>query len=472
MKKIKYIFWLLVTFVVFTSTILSTKNQSKLFELPPVNDSLVLNLPSEPYDYRDIHFPDHVLNFLSNWGSDTSSLTTLTNEGATLGRVLFYDVRLSGDNTLSCGSCHKQEFSFADNVALSDGIAGQFTNRNSSHLNDLVWQSGQLFFWDMRSFSLEDAVIQPILATNELGKNMPNLIAKLENTTFYPQLFEEAFGSPEITEDAIASALAQFIRSMTTFNSRFDQEFENEFSDFTASEMNGSILFSNNCEMCHFSPHFGAGSGFGDIFMMGTNGLDSVYTDLGAGEWMGDPFFNGIFKGPTLKNIEVTGPYMHDGRFETLAEVIDFYSEGVQPNENSMFTWMFGEDFIGYQFSDSEKEDLEAFLNTLTDNDFLTNEKWSNPWSSTVAVDPTPESDLFEIKVYPNPVGDFFNIEIKNPGFNEFNIELYNTKGQLIKSGTTSETEFFIKRENLPAGVYQLKVSDEINSQTKNILFK
>jgi cytochrome c peroxidase len=471
MKRIYYTFWLAVLFVALTSTIYSTKNQSKLFEFPPENDSLVLNLPSEPYDYRDIHFPDHVLNFLSNWGADTSTLNTLTNEGATLGRVLFYDVRLSGDNTLSCGSCHKQEFSFADNVALSDGIAGQFTNRNSSQLNDFVWQSGQLFFWDMRSFSLENAVIQPILATNELGKNMPNLIAKLENTTFYPELFEQAFGSPEITEDAIASALSQFIRSMTTFNSRFDQEFESGFSDFTASEMNGFTLFSNNCEMCHFSPHFGAGTGFGDIFMMGTNGLDSIFTDLGVGEWTGDPFFNGVFKGPTLKNIAVTAPYMHDGRFETLSDVIDFYSEGIQPSENSMFNWMFGEDFPGFEFSDSEKEDLEAFLNTLTDNDFLTHEKWSNPWSSTVAVDPMPKRDLFEINVFPNPVGDFFNIEFKNPDFKEFNIELYNSTGQLIKSAITNGTDFIIKRENLPSGVYKLKVSDQINSQTKNILF-
>ncbi len=470
MKRIYYTFWLSLLFVALTSAIYSTKNETKLFDLPPINDSLFLNLPSEPYNYQDLNFPEHVLNFISGWGADTSSLATLTNEGATLGRALFYDVRLSGDNTLSCGSCHKQEFSFADNVALSDGIDGQFTNRNSSQLNDLGWQLGHSFFWDMRSSNLEDAVLQPILATNELGKNIPNLIAKLENSIYYPQLFEDAFGSPEITEDAIASALAQFIRSMTTFNSRFDQETETGFNGFSESEMNGFQLFSSSCEICHFSPHFGSGGGMD--FFIGTNGLDAVYTDLGAGEWMGDPFFNGVFKGPTLKNIAVTGPFMHDGRFETLSEVIDFYSEGIQFNENSMFSWMFGETFTGFQFSDEEKEDLESFLNTLTDNDFLTHEKWSNPWAATVSIDPLHESDLFEIKVFPNPVGDFFNIEIENPEFKKLNIELYNVNGQIIKSAITNGTEIKIERDALPSGVYKLLISDGVNSQTKKVLFK
>ena len=152
MKKIKYSFCLLLSFLVLSSMIYTTKKDTKLFELPPFNDSLTLNLPDEPFNYEDINFPDHVLDFIGGWGADTSTLSSLTNEGATLGRALFYDVRLSGDNTLSCGSCHKQEFSFADNVALSDGIAGQFTNRNSTHLNDLLWQSGSFHFWDMRSF--------------------------------------------------------------------------------------------------------------------------------------------------------------------------------------------------------------------------------------------------------------------------------------------------------------------------------
>lgn len=473
MKRIYYTFWLAALLLVLTSSIYSTSKESKAFELPPTNDTMILDLPDELLNYRDIDFPDHVLDFISGWGADTSSLSTMTDEGATLGRALFYDVKLSGDNTLSCGSCHKQEFSFADDVALSDGIDGQFTNRNSSQLNDLAWQFGPSFFWDMRAFSLEEAVVQPILATNELGKTIPNLIAKLENTAYYPPLFEAAFGASEITEEGIASALAQFINSMTTFNSRFDQEFGNELAGFTESEINGFLLFNTNCEMCHFSPHFGAGAtGFLDIFMGGTNGLDSVITDLGAGEWMGDPFFNGVFKGPSLKNIAVTAPFMHDGRFETLADVIDFYSEGVQFNENSMFNWMFGESFTGYNFTPTEKADLEAFLNTLTDETFFTNEKWSNPWTPAVNNTQNPSPSPFEVKVFPNPAGDFFNIKIDNLKFTAINFALFNALGQKIRTLKITDAEFVIERDGLPAGVYTLILSKDTESRTKKIIFK
>lgn len=471
MKKIFYTTFLLILLVVLTSSIFTIDNKSKFFELPPINDSLILELPDVPFNYEDIAFPNHVSDFIMGWGADTSSLASMTNEGATLGRVLFYDVRLSGDNTLSCASCHKQEFSFADNVSLSNGIDGQFTNRNSSHLNDLGWQFGHSFFWDMRSFTLEDAVVQPILATNELGKNIPNLIAKLENAPYYAELFGAAFGSAEITEERIASALAQFINSMTTFNSKFDLGVANNFTEFSDSELNGLQLFNANCEFCHFGPHFGVGGGaiFG---FMGTNGLDSVFADLGAGEWMEDPFFNGVFKGPTLKNIAVTAPFMHDGRFETLEEVIGFYSEGVQFNENSMFNWMFGESFTGYQFSDAEKEDLVAFLETLTDESFLSNEKWSNPWSSIVSTNPEIDLDVFNLKIYPNPAENILNISFENPNLNTIKLKLYDINGRLVKSITTNSSTAIIEREMLPSGVYKLTVSDKSDSQSEKVLFK
>ena len=469
MKKIYNIFTLMVLFVALTSTIFSPKKDNKQFDLPPFTDSLELNLPEIPFNYSDIDFPVHVEQFIGLWGSDTSSLTSMTDEGATLGRVLFYDVRLSGDNTLSCGSCHKQELSFADNKPLSDGIDGQFTFRNSMHLNDLLWQSGMSFFWDSRSPTLEDAVIQPILATNELGKNIPNLLAKLENTEFYPQLFDDAFGSSDITEERIASALAQFIRSMTTFNSRFDQSYDNLLADFSQSEFEGFLLFENACQNCHFPPHFGSGSNL--TLFNGTNGLDSVFTDLGMGGWMGS-FFDGVFRVPSLKNIAVTAPYMHDGRFETLADVINFYSEEVQFNENSGFNWMFGESFDGFHFSDEEKQNLEAFLLTLTDESFLTDEKWSNPWSPIVSTTSYITESGFKVQAYPNPVEDFINVEFPNPSFSEINIQLYNISGQLVKSYKTQGDQFNIKRGKLPAGIYKLVVNNGPESQTKKILLK
>ena len=469
MKKMYFSFGMIALLVILSSSIYAPVKTSTIAEdfLPPT-DSLELDLPDELYDYK-IQFPEHILESFGLWGVDTTQASLITNQGATLGRVLFYDVRLSGDNSLSCASCHKQSLSFADDVALSDGIDGQFTTRNSLQLNDLAWQSSFGFFWDMRSFNLSEAVIQPILASHELGKNIPTLIGKLENSEYYPGLFEAAFGSPEITQEGIASALAQFIASMTTFNSKYDQEVATQAGNFTQSEINGLLLFQQNCEVCHFAPHFGA-SGFGDIFFaFGNNGLDSVFTDLGAGENWG-PEYEGVFKGPSLRNIALTAPFMHDGRFETLEEVMDFYSEEVRPNPTSGFNWIFGDTFTGYQFTDTEKEDIIAFMNTLTDEDFITNDKWSNPWSSTVGIQPLPELD--GVQVYPNPVNDQFQVEITSDIHKTYTLKLYDVKGQLIQNIQTTDENTQLGRGNRPPGVYQLLVSDGNLSKTIKLIFK
>jgi cytochrome c peroxidase len=464
MKKIVYTLFLFGLLVLFTSAISSFKNTTLV--LPPGDSELVL--PDQTYDYS-IDLPSHIIDFLFAWGgNDTSFVNTVTDDGATLGRVLFYDNRLSGDNSLSCGSCHQQALSFSDNVPLSDGIGDNLTTRNSMPLNDLGWQLGFSFFWDFRSNSLEDAVLQPILAAHELGKNMPNLIAKLEAAEEYSPLFEAAFGNSEINEAKIANALAQFITSMNSFESKYDEQFVQGFPEFTESELNGMNLFEMNCAFCHITPHFGSTSPF-DFFMTGNNGLDSVFTDLGMGDWVGDPFFFGLFKSPTLRNVEVTGPYMHDGRFETLEDVVDFYSEGIQNNENSFFNWSMGESFTGFEFSAQEKSDLVKFLKTLTDTNLLTNDKWSDPWVTILINNPLA---LKGINVYPNPVADVVVVEIDNPTGELYDISIYNITGKLINSFQSSSNILEIPRGNSPTGVYELVASKGQQQKTFKLVYR
>ncbi|MFT5166876.1 MAG: cytochrome c peroxidase [Saprospiraceae bacterium] len=464
MKKIVYPLFLLSLVVLFTSAISSFKNTTLV--LPPGDDVLVL--PDQTYDYS-IDLPVHVVDFLLGWsGNDTSFVNTVTDDGATLGRVLFYDDRLSGDNSLSCGSCHQQALSFADNVPLSDGIGDNLTTRNSMNLNDLGWQLGFGFFWDFRSNGLEDAVLQPILAAHELGKNMPNLIAKLEAAAEYVPLFEAAYGNSEINEAKIANALAQFITSMTSFESKYDKQVSQGFTGFTASELSGMNLFELSCAFCHVTPHFGSTSPF-DFFVMGNNGLDSVFTDLGMGEWFNEPSVFGFFKSPSLRNVAVSGPYMHDGRFETLEDVVDFYSEGIQSNENSSFNWMMGESFTGFEFSDQEKTDLVNFLKTLTDTNLLTNEKWSDPW---VAVLGNNEFVLKGIKVYPNPVADLVVVEIDNPNDEIYNISIFDITGKLINFLQSSNDVLEIPRGNSPTGVYELVASKGQQQTTFKLVYR
>ena len=239
-------------------------------------------------------------------------------------------------------------------------------------------------------------------------------------------------------------------------------------ANLSESELNGFHLFEENCGFCHITPHFGTSDPL-MFFMPGTNGLDSVYTDLGFGEWMGDPFFNGVFKSPSLRNIQVTAPYMHDGRFETLEEVIDFYSEGVQFNENSAFNWMFGEDFTGYEFEDHQKIDLVNFLKTLTDHTLLTDEKWSNPWKSALSSGPEP---LEGVDVYPNPVEDVVMVEIDNPGGAIYHISIYDINGKVINTFKTSDNLLEVPRGNTPSGVYELIAVSGEQQKTFKLIYR
>lgn len=325
------------------------------------------DLPATPYNYSDIDLPIHLAFIINNIPADN----LITDEGATLGRVLFYDKRLSGNNTTSCASCHLQSLSFADVGATSVGFAGARTTRNSMGLaNNRYFQSGD-YFWDNRVDSLEELVLLPITDHIEMGSDMPSLLTELSAESYYQDLFDDVFGSAEITEERISLALSQFVRSMVSYQSKYDIEFSNGFAGFTASEERGRRLFQieAQCGICH-------NTDAQILLSPRNNGLDLIYRDNGVGTITGSQYDMGLFKPPSLRNIELSAPYMHDGRFDTLEDVIDHYSTGVQNHPNL-------DAFIppnGFNFSNTQKTDLLNFLLTLTDDTFTTDPKFSDPF--------------------------------------------------------------------------------------------
>ena len=311
----------------------------------------------------------------------------VTVEGVQLGRMLFYDTILSGDNTMACATCHKQEFAFATNLPIEIGIDGIAGTRNSMPLFNLAYGLNPTFTWDGSKSSLEQQSIEPILNPIELHETIPNLIEKLEAHADYPLLFKKAFNS-EITEDKVAKAIAQFIRTMVSANSKFDKATTNGSGVFfTAQELAGRDLFNLEtgsvgeveCLHCHGGKLF-------TEFTFKNNGLDeatsvSDFLDPGLGGFTGNNEDYGRFKVPSLRNIALTAPYMHDGRFATLDEVLDHYSTGILPSPT--LDPVIGSEYTtgeNINLTEQQKAELIAFLNTLTDSTFINNPEFSSPF--------------------------------------------------------------------------------------------
>ncbi len=358
-----------------------------------------INLPDEPYNYSDITIPTHLstnvlFGPLQNAATDndnTPATNPTTNDGATLGRVLFYDKNLSANQTVACASCHKQENGFSDSNVLSIGFEGGLTRRHSMGLTNAVWYDRGRFFWDERAATLEEQVLDPFQDPVEMGMTLEGIVSAVESQDFYPVLFEKAFGSTEVNADRISKALAQFIRSMVSVNSKYDIGRAGvniptaSFSNFTDSENNGKALFFRpksvgglSCVGCHSTEAFinpDAGTT--------NNGLDlDTSDDEGVFEAIPNPAFQGTFKVPSLKNIELTAPYMHDGRFATLEEVVEHYNSGVKdhPNLNSSLK----DNGVPQQLNltEQEKTDVVNFLKTLTDETMVNDVKFSDPFIS------------------------------------------------------------------------------------------
>lgn len=426
---------------------------SKSFVMTLVGEVPIL--PKTPFDYANIPLPDHLFATDEEIGYgrgrlDTTAFDDITDHGATLGRVLFYDKKLSAIEDISCGSCHHQELSFTENKPFSEGV-NTLTKRNSMHLNDLAWTNNEEFAWHMKETTLHNMIILPLTDENEIGANIDDVKIKLDATEYYPELFANAFGDSEITEDRIVDALVQFIESMTTFESKFDQGVKNDFINFNNKEKNGLELFAFNCATCHVQglhnfPGVIIDNGNFDILFpfIFTNGLPIIGDDIGAGEWNEE--YSNLFKIPSLRNSELTGPYMHDGRFTTLEEVIDHYSEGAVSNNWSIFV-----PAGGFGFSDVEKVSLVEFLKTLTDDTFITNPKWSNPFS-----DPnlTNELPLESVALYPNPMVDKAVIKFSNPKNKIVSVNVLTQDGRLVKHDRITDNQYELNKSEFHQGIY------------------
>lgn len=342
-----------------------------------------LNLPASAFNYANITLPAYFLNNDLRDEDNTPNNNPITDAGATLGRVLFYDTKLSANNTISCASCHDQAKGFSDSNILSIGFEGGLTGRNSMGLSNAKFYNNGSFFWDERAATLEDQVLMPIQDAVEMGLTLDELVNKVGAEEYYTILFTRAFGDGTVTSDRISLALAQFIRSMVSYQSKFDQGLaqvnnpQNNFPNFTASENLGKNLFFSNrtrCSDCHDTNAF-----VGDRAR--NNGLDAVLTDLGVAGVTGNNGDRGEFKVGSLRNIELTAPYMHDGRFATLGDVIDHYDNGVQNSQDLDNRLRVGGGQVRrLNLNPTERQALIDFLLTLTDSNFTTDEKYSNPF--------------------------------------------------------------------------------------------
>lgn len=355
----KYLLAIFITLLFF----LSCKKDKVGYDPTPY----ILDIPS--------HFPDMII----------PEDNPMTVEGVELGRKLFYETKLSGDNTISCGECHSPQSAFSDPNQFSTGIDGIQGNRNSMALINLGWNTS--FFWDGRAKTLEDQVLQPVTNPIEMHETWPNAIAKLQQSLEYKNMFFKAFGEEGIDSIKASKALAQFLRTMISGSSKFDvmYKYENNLSlsgneqsiyaTITPAEWAGYDLFKSDndadCFHCHNGPLM-------QVNKFSNNGLDATFTDNGRGDVTGNPNDNGKFKVPTLRNIAYSAPYMHDGRFSTLDDVINHYSHGVvtSPTIDPLMELVFQG---GVQLDASQKDLIKQFLLTMSDESFINNPDFREP---------------------------------------------------------------------------------------------
>ena len=343
-----------------------------------------LRLPAITADYTPTLPPHYLAPPVQNQDNTPAGNPT-TDLGATLGRVLFYDKRLSTNGTVSCSSCHQQQNGFSDPRRFSVGFNGGLTGRNSMGLANARYYPNGRFFWDERAATLEAQVLQPIQNSVEMGMTLPALVARLGAEPFYTNLFASVFGTPEVNTNRISRALAQFIRSMVSTGSKYDAGVAVGFTNFTAQELLGRQVFlgqvgNATCAACHGTDaHTAPG--------LNNNGLEFPYVDAGAGAITGRPQDNGRFKVPSLRNIALTAPYMHDGRFATLEEVVEFYATGVVANPN-LPPPLLAPPAPGQppsprrlNLTAAQKAALVAFMRTLTDTNLATSGRFTDPFN-------------------------------------------------------------------------------------------
>lgn len=355
----KYLF---VSFLVI-AVILSCKKDKVEYEPTPYE----LQIPS--------HFPDMII----------PEDNPMTVEGVELGRKLFYEVKLSGDNTMACATCHAPSSAFSDPNQYSEGIDGIQGTRNSMALINLGWDD--FFFWDGRSATLEEQILLPVEDPIEMHDTWQNVVSKLSASQAYKNGFFKAFGSPGVDKERAAKAIAQFLRTMISGSSKYDVMYKHEYqlpmsaeeqaiyASISLEAKAGYDLFKSlngaDCFHCHNGPLM-------QVKKFSNNGLDATFTDLGRGGVTGNANDMGKFKVPTLRNIAYSAPYMHDGRFETLDEVINHYSFGVtmSPTIDPLIEYA-SQGGVGLDVT--ERDYLKQFLLTLSDEEFINNPDFQDP---------------------------------------------------------------------------------------------
>lgn len=297
----------------------------------------------------------------------------LSEEGVVLGKKLFFDPKLSANGQVSCATCHSPDLAFTDGVALANhGVSGKELHRSSPPLFNLAWQSEGLF-WDGGAHDLESLTFGPLTHPDEMGADLDEIVTYLENEPEYKEHFELVFAEEQIQSAHVSRAISQYVRSLISQDSKYDRWKRNEvvFNDL---ELKGYQLYQKNCSNCHREGLFSDG-------LFHNNGLDQTYPDppelegLYQGRYRitSIPEDLGAYKTPSLRNIDLTAPYMHDGRFQNLDEVLDHYQNGIQINET-----LAPELAEGIPLNSPQREALKAFLHTLTDSLFLQKHQSTN----------------------------------------------------------------------------------------------
>lgn len=339
---------------------------------PPVEAPIEQDLTPYALDIGDFPEPDI---------ADDNELTLAKVQ---LGRMLFYENKLSLDGSMSCSSCHEQANAFTDTTRFSLGVDNLPGNRQAMAIFNMAWNTNE-FFWDGRSHLLRDQALLPIQDPLELKESLDNVVQKLSGEQDYKDQFMRAFGSEEINSVKIALALEQFMNSIVSVESKYDRYLRGEISLSNSEERGRELFFAEfnpffpqvsgaDCQHCHSGKNFE-----NDEYM--NNGLDAEadFTDLGRFEVTGDPADRAKFKVPSLRNIELTPPYMHDGRFATLEEVVEHYDSGLHGSPTLDIT-LENTRPTGLMLSEQDKTDLVAFLKTFTDEQLMTDPRYSSPF--------------------------------------------------------------------------------------------
>ncbi len=417
------------------------------------------------FDYEQLPFPNY-LRF-----DNTPANNPITNEGATLGRVLFYDKALSLNHTVSCASCHQQVFAFGDTARFSIGFDGERTRKHSMRLINMRYAEDERAFWDERAATIELQTTQPIQDHGEMGfsgsggqPTIDSLISRLSSLERYRILFPLVFGDSTLTELKMQRALSQFIRSIQSFDSRFDEglieagNIAAQFSNFTQAENNGKRLFLQpaglgGCQNCHSAPAFD---------------IDPLVHNNGVTSNPSNPTVQDLsnVRSPTLRDMigpngELNGPLMHDGSMTSLMEVINHYDS--IPSNIGLDERLRGENqedrVIGY--SNTQKRNLVAFLETLTGSNVYTEPVYSDPFEpdgSITIVEGTSQtraSSNLRFEVYPNPTVDYLSLSLPRE---EYHVRIYSQQGQLVLEQNVQGPLDRIDLKALSKGAYMLEV--------------